>query len=284
MADLVNYEGKRVLVVGGATGMGGASAKRASALGAHTIVMDIAPVAFECGQYINVDLSNRASVDAAIEAIDGPIHAVLSCAGVADGAGTLMLINFISQRHIVEELIRTQKLGRGGAVAFISSGAALAWMNHLEQLQDFLATPDWDSAAAWVDEHEGTNNYSFSKQVMNAYVAGQAFNFIQKGIRINGIMPAATDTPLAQANKDVWLSFGAAYREAADLPVMQPEEMGDTLLFLCSDAAKGINGSILIVDQGHMNASLVDAFNDPIPKAIAEMIEFDPAAMLGVED
>lgn len=283
MADLVNYEGKRVLVVGGATGMGAAAAQKAAALGGHTIVLDIADVTYECGQYIHVNLGDQASVDAAVEAIEGPVHTVLACAGVADGTGNLMLINFTSQRHLIEALIKAGKLGRGGSVSFISSAAGLGWMSNLEQVQDFLSTPDWDTAAAWIDENEGTDSYMFSKQAINGYVAGQAFPFLQRGIRINSIMPGPTDTPLARANADLWLGFGASYREAADVPTLVPEQMGDTLLFLSSDAASGINGINLLVDQGHTNASLVDAWDDPFVKVMAGMMDFDPA-MFGMDE
>ena len=195
MADLVNYEGKRVLVVGGATGMGAAAAQKAAALGAHTIVLDIAEVAYECDQYIQVNLSEQASVEAAIEAIDAPVHAVLACAGVADGTPNLMLINFTAQRQLIEALIKAGKLGRGSSVAFISSAAGMGWMSNLEQVQDFLATPDWDTAAAWIDEHEGTDNYMFSKQAINGYVAGQAFPFLQRESASTPSCPALPTHP-----------------------------------------------------------------------------------------
>ena len=277
MADLVDYNGKRVVVVGGATGMGAAAAQKAASLGAHTIVLDVADVSYGCGQSIHVDLSNRDSVDEVAEAIEGPIDAVLACAGVADGTSNLMLINFTSQRHLIEALIKGGKLGQGGSVCFISSAAGMGWMSNLDQVKDFLATPDWDTAAAWIDEHEGTDSYMFSKQAINGYVAAQAFPFLQRGIRINSIMPGPTDTPLARANADLWLGFGAGYREAADVPTLVPEQMGDTLLFLGSDAASGINGINLLVDQGHTNSSLVDSWDDPFVKVMAGMMEFDPA-------
>ena len=283
MADLINYEGKRVLIVGGATGMGAAAAQKAAELGAHTIVMDIAEVSYEHGQYINVNLVEQASVDAAVEAVDGPVHVVLACAGVADGSRNLMLINFTSQRHLVEGLIRSGKLGRGGSVCFISSAAGMGWLNNLEQVKDFLDTPDWDTAAAWIDEHEGTDTYTFSKQAVNAYVAVQAFPLLQKGIRANAIMPGPTDTPLARANADLWLGFGSGYREAADVPTLVPEQMGNTMLFLGSDAASGISGISLLVDQGHTSASLVDVWDDPFVKVMAGIMEFDPA-MFGMDE
>ena len=45
--DLFRYEGKRVVVVGGATGMGASTARMASELGAEVIVLDVAPVEYE---------------------------------------------------------------------------------------------------------------------------------------------------------------------------------------------------------------------------------------------
>ena len=58
--------------------------------------------------------------------------------------------------------------------------------------------------------------------------------------------------------------------------------MASTLVFLCSDAASGINGETLDVDQGHTNAALVDAYDAPIVKMIAGEIPFD-LSVLGFE-
>ena len=73
--DRLRYDGKRALVVGGATGMGAAAAKSAAELGAEVIVMDYAPVNYDVAKSIQVDLRDPASIDAAIEQLDGPIHA-----------------------------------------------------------------------------------------------------------------------------------------------------------------------------------------------------------------
>jgi NAD(P)-dependent dehydrogenase (short-subunit alcohol dehydrogenase family) len=275
--EIFRFDGKRVVVVGGATGMGAAAAKEAKELGAEVVVLDVADVDYDVDQAIKVDLRDRSSVDAAVDAIDGPVQAVLACAGVADGTGGLMLINFTSQRHLVERMVDEGKLVSGGAVAFISSVAGLGWMQNLDQVKDFLATPDWESAAAWVDAHEGTDSYGFSKQAINCYVAEQALPMLKKGLRINAILPGPTDTPLARANADIWLTFGADYREDAGVGHLQPEDMGNTMLFLCSQAANGVNGVTLLVDQGHVNASLVDAFEAPMVKVLAGVMEPDPS-------
>jgi NAD(P)-dependent dehydrogenase (short-subunit alcohol dehydrogenase family) len=257
------YDGKRVLVVGGATGMGAAAAKGVAELGAKVIVMDVADVSFPTEQSIKVDLRDEASVDAAIAQIKSPVHAVFSCAGVADGTRGLMLINFTAQRHIIESLIAKKLLGRGGSVAMISSVAGLGWEKNLPTLLEFLGNSDWKAADSWVGKHEGTDTYSFSKQAMNAYVAHEAFRLLKQGIRINSILPAPTNTPLARANADIWLAFGAEYRQQLGMEAHPPEHMGNAMIFLCCDAAAGINGTSLLVDAGHVSSAITGSYDEP---------------------
>jgi NAD(P)-dependent dehydrogenase (short-subunit alcohol dehydrogenase family) len=262
MSDVTRfrYDGKRVLVVGGATGMGASAAQTVGDLGAEVIVLDHAAVEFPVAQAIQVDLRDRAAIDDALAQFDGAVDAVFSAAGVADGTPGLMKINFISHRHIVESLIENQRLGRGGAVCFISSVAGLAWESNLEQVKEFLATPDYESAAAWIDEHPGTDTYTFSKQAMNAYVAIQSYPFLKEGVRINAICPGPTDTPLARANADMWLGFAQDYRDDTNTPHLVPQQMGDVMVFLNSEAASGISGVNLLVDTGHVMSSLTGSF------------------------
>ncbi|GJM37702.1 MAG: oxidoreductase [Acidimicrobiales bacterium] len=277
--DLFRYEGKRVVVVGGATGMGAATARMASDLGAEVIVLDVAPVEYDCAQSIEVDLRNQASVDAAADAIEGGVDAIFACAGVADGTAGIMLINFTAQRHFIDRIRSQGKLNSGGSVAFISSTAGLGWKNNRERVADFLSNADWAGAAAWTEENPDTDSYGFSKEAINLYVVQQAFPMLKAGHRINAICPGPTVTPLAEANADMWLTFAADYREEAGVDTLQPEQMASTLIFLCSAAASGINGEMLQVDQGHTNASLYDAYDAPIVKMIAGDIEWDFAAL-----
>ncbi len=277
--DLFRYDGKRVVVVGGATGMGASTARMASDLGAEVIVIDVAEVAYDCAQTIQVDLRNQPEVDAAVDAIAGPVDAVFACAGVADGTPGIMLINFTSQRHLIERMVADNRLVPGGSVALVSSVAGLGWRKNIEQVKDFLSNEDWAAAAAWTEAHPVTDNYGFSKEAINCYVAQQGFPLLTKGIRINAILPGPTDTPLARANADLWLTFGADYREATNSPTLQPDQMASTMIFLCSAAASGINGVTLLVDQGHVSASLVDSFDAPLVKMIAGEMEFDLAAL-----
>ncbi len=258
--EAFRYDGKRALVVGGATGMGAAAAQTVGNLGGEVVVMDYAPVEFPVAEAIKVDLRDRGAIDAALEQVSGPVHAVFSAAGVADGTPGLMRINFIAHRHIIERLINEGRLARGGAVCMISSVAGIGWEPQLPTLLEFLATPDYEAADAWVQAHEGTDSYGFSKQVMNCYVAYQAFPFLKKGVRINAICPGPTDTPLARANAETWLTFGQDYRDATGSPTLTANQMGDVMAFLNSDAASGISGVNLLVDVGHVMSSLVGSW------------------------
>ncbi len=266
-----SYEGKHVLVVGGATGMGAAAAKLVKRLGARVTAMDVANIDYPVDNSIEVDLSDRNSVDESLGQVEGPVNVIFACAGVADGTPNIMLINFTSQRHLIESLIESGKLGAGGAVVMISSVGGLPWQANLANVKEFLETPDWESAAAWVAAHEGTDSYGFSKQAMSGYVARQAFPLLKRGIRINAIQPGPTDTPLARANADIWLAFGQDYRDAAGVATLTPEDMASPMAFLGSDAAQGINGVNLLVDQGQIGAGLTDAFEAPYVKAMFGM-------------
>ena len=138
--ETFRYDGRRALVVGGATGMGAATAKLVSELGGEVVVMDVADVTFPVEQVIQVDLRERPSVEAATDEAAGTFDAVFCCAGVADGTPGLMAINFLSQRHLVERLLERDALPRGAAIGVISSVAGLGWQMDMGTLGEFLDT------------------------------------------------------------------------------------------------------------------------------------------------
>ena len=257
--DAFRFDGKRVLVVGGATGMGAAAARLALDAGADVVVMDYADVKLSGAKHLHVNLADKASIDAAVDACGGPVHALLSCAGVADGTPHIEKINFVGHRHLIDRMLARDMFGRGAAIAFISSAAGLGWEKNLALLKELLATPDFDGAVAFIQERE-LANYYWMKQAICAYVASQAFPMLKRGIRINAICPGPTDTPLAQANKEVWLAFGADYRQEIGIQASTPMEQAYPLLFLCSEAASAINGVTLITDAGYMMSGITASF------------------------
>jgi NAD(P)-dependent dehydrogenase (short-subunit alcohol dehydrogenase family) len=263
-ADAFRYDGKRAVVVGGATGMGAATAELVLDLGAEVVVMDYAPVTLEGVKAIKVNLSDKASIDAAVDECGGPIHALFSCAGVADGTPGIEKINFIGHRHFIDRAIEKGYLGRGSAIGMISSTAGLGWRTNMDLVKEYLATPDFDAAAAWIEAHPERADYMFSKQAINVYVASQAFRLLQQGIRINAILPGPTDTPLARANADTWLGFATDYRDDTGIEASRPDEQAGPLAFLCSDAARYVNGEVMIVDAGYTSSGMTGSYESAV--------------------
>ncbi|MGA2303621.1 MAG: SDR family oxidoreductase [Acidimicrobiales bacterium] len=257
--DAFRYDNKRVLVVGGATGMGAAAAELARDAGAEVVVADVAAITLAGVKAVHVDLAERASIDAAVDVCGGRVDALFSCAGVADGTDGIERVNFIGHRHLIDRLLERDMLPRGSAIGFISSAAGLGWEANLPQLQELLATPDFDSGVQWVNAHHKAD-YLSSKQAVCAYVAAHAFPFGKRGIRINAICPGPTRTPLAEANKETWLAFGADYRGELGTEPSTPLEQAYPLVFLCSDAAAAITGITLITDGGYMSSGITGSF------------------------
>ena len=267
--DAFSYKGKRALVVGGATGMGAGVAELVQDAGAEVVVMDRAEITLSGVKAIALDLSDKASIEAAVDQCGGPVHALFSCAGVADGTPGIERINFIGHRHLIDRMLANEMLPRGSAIGMISSAAGLGWQANLPKLEEFLAITDFDGAVAWVDDH-GKADYMWSKLAINAYVAHEAFGLLKRGIRINAILPGPTDTPLAQANKDMWLGFGSDYRAEAGIEASTPLEQAYPLVYLCSDAATGITGITMVTDAGYISSGITGSF--PGATAIVEML------------
>jgi len=259
LSDAFRYDGKRVVVVGGASGIGAAVVELALDAGAEVVVMDLAQVALPGVRAIRLNLTERASIDTAIEECSGRVDALFCCAGVADGTPGIERINFVGHRHLIDRMVSSEMLRRGSAIGFISSLGGVGWETNMRPLSRLLDIPDFDAAAHWLVRHKRAN-YTTTKQLIGAYVAREALSFLKRGIRINAISPGATDTPLARANRETWLGFGTDYREAAGIQPFTPREQAYPLLFLCSDAAMAISGITLLSDAGWFSSGITESF------------------------
>jgi NAD(P)-dependent dehydrogenase (short-subunit alcohol dehydrogenase family) len=195
--------------------------------------MDFADVTLPGVKAIRVNLADRASIDAAVDECGGVVHALFSCAGVADGTPGIERINFVGHRHLIDRMVSKEMLRRGSAICLVSSLGGVGWEQSLPRLSKLLDIPDFDAAARWFVKR-GQANYTTTKLAIGAYVARQAFPLLKRGIRINAISPGATDTPLAQANKETWLGFGTDYREAVGIQPFTPLEQAYPISFSCA--------------------------------------------------
>ena len=269
LLDAFCFEGKRVLVVGGATGMGAAAAQLAQEAGGEVVVMDRARVTLEGVAAIEVNLAVADSIVRAVTDSEGLFHAVLLCAGVDQGTPGIERINFVGHRHLINQMLAKDKIPRGGAICFISSTAGMGWERNFDLLSEVLDIDDYDAAAKWMVDH-GQATYMGTKQAICAYVARECMRFLKRGIRINAICPGPTDTPLARADRDAWLGTGSDYRAEVGIEVSKPIEQAYPLLFLCSDAASAISGITLVSDVGWGSSALTGAF--PPAEAMGKLL------------
>ncbi len=257
--DAYRYDAKRVLVVGGATGMGAATAELVAGAGAEVVVMDYAEVTRPGVTALQVNLADTASIDEAVDACGGPLDAVFACAGVADGTPDIERVNFLGHRHLIERALEAGMFNRGSAIAFISSAAGLGWETNFELYRELFETKNVEEGVAWF-ERTGRADYFHTKQAICAWVAHQAYRFLKHGIRLNATCPGPTDTPLAQANKEQWLGLGDEYRRELGLDPSTPVEQAYALVFLCSDAARAISGVTLVSDVGYLESGMTGSY------------------------
>ncbi|MFV0318419.1 MAG: SDR family oxidoreductase [Microthrixaceae bacterium] len=257
--DAFGYEGRRALVVGGATGMGAAVTDVLVDAGAEVVVMDRAAVERNDVRFIEVNLAEKDSIEAAVDECGGEVHALFSCAGVADGTPGIERINFIGHRHMIRRMVADEMMPAGSAIAMISSAAGFGWENNLERATEYLEIEDFDEATQWAVDHE-IADYFWSKITICAFVAREAMPMLKRGIRINATMPGPTVTPLAQANADMWLTFGQDYRDEVGIEASAPLEQAYPLVFLASPAASGITGLTVVCDSGYMAAGQSHAY------------------------
>ena len=248
--------------------MGAAAAELIKDAGAEVTVMDRAEVTLPGVKAIRVDMADKASIDAALDECGGPVHALLSCAGVADGTPGIERINFIGHRYMIDRMLEGELLPRGSAIGLISSAAGFGWRENLARLNEYLDITDFDDATRWAHDN-GKADYMWSKLAINAYVARMALGLLKRGVRINAILPGPTDTPLAQANKETWLTFGADYRDEVGIEASTPLEQAYPLVFLCSDAAAGVTGITMVTDAGYFSSGISGSF-----PAAAGAVEF----------
>ena len=256
MRDILGYEGRRCVVVGAATGMGEACARTLVEMGAEVIALDIAAITAPVKQSIHVDLSDPASIEAAVGEIPGEVPALFVCAAVPGPprftALQTMVVNFVGVRHVIEALL--PRIPRGGAVALISSVAGIGYRKNLDKWKELMAISSFEEASAWCDANpDPANGYLGSKQALNVYTKMRASELVEREVRLNALLPAPTDTPMlpdfhkqAGGKENMEQFFLSPVGRNAT-----PQEMAEPLILMCSDAASFVSGQHWIVDFGY---------------------------------
>ena len=235
------FDGKVIVVTGGARGIGAAIVRRAVEEGANAVVADLleAGPPQERVRYVRCDVVDRGSVEAlfaSIEATEGGLDILVNNAGIQRVALTelfdpdtwelVVRTHLMGTFHCSSLAIPSMRARGGGSIVSIASVAGL------------VALP-------------GRGPYSAAKAGMMSLSRVMAVEVAELGIRVNAVAPGSTRTALVeQGLRDGSIKLEAILSEIPMGRMATPEEIAGTVLFLASDDAAYITGQTIVVDGG----------------------------------
>ncbi|HYD76593.1 2-hydroxycyclohexanecarboxyl-CoA dehydrogenase [Ramlibacter sp.] len=246
-------QGKTAIVTGGGGGIGGATCERFAGEGARVAVLDRDPQAAEAvvqriaasgGQALAIgcDITDRASVDAAVQAVGdhfGPIDILVNNAGwdvfkpftttVPEEWERLIAINLVGALHMHHAVLPGMVERNAGRIVNIASDAARVGSS-------------------------GEAVYAACKGGLVALSKTLAREHARHNITVNVVCPGVTETPLfagylqGAGNPD---KLREAFRRSIPLGrIGQPQDLPGAILFFASDDAAFVTGQVLSVSGG----------------------------------
>ncbi len=253
--SIFSLKGRAIAVVGAASGIGEAVARGAALEGARLYVFDVDEAGLESvcrkireaggsAEWRRLDIRNRAEVGAALGALD-ELDGVVSTPGVnvrkraldySDAELDRVIdLNLKGNFHVLQEAGRIMAARKRGSIVLFSS------------IRSLVVEP-------------GQSVYAATKAGVVQLVRGLAAELGWASVRVNAVAPGVVETPLTAPiqSKPDW------YRAYAEKNALKrwasAEEMVGPTLFLLSDAASYVTGTVLFADGGW---TAVDGRFDP---------------------
>lgn len=245
--------GRTAVITGGGGGIGGATCERFAREGARVAVLDrnaesaqavVARIAADGGEAVAIgcDITDRASVDAAVQAVGdrfGPIDILVNNAGwdvfkpftttVPDEWERLIAINLVGSLHMHHAVLPGMVARNAGRIVNIASDAARVGSS-------------------------GEAVYAACKGGLVALSKTLAREHARHNITVNVVCPGVTETPLfagylqGAGNPD---KLREAFRRSIPLGrIGVPEDLPGAILFFASDDASFVTGQVLSVSGG----------------------------------
>lgn len=233
----------RLLVTGGGSGIGRATAELALAEGARVVSLDAAAEHWAADGLVHIrtDITDETAVesafDAAVIALGGAPDAVVHCAGIYRTRAVTELTLSDWQQTMTINATGSFLVSR--AAARRMTGGAITLLTSV--------------AYGRGDEVEPSAHYSSSKGAVVSLTRQLSVELGGAGIRVNAVAPGVIDTPMTTIVEDAAATESLVSR----LPARRlgtAEDVARACLFLSSDSASYITGVVLPVDGGYLVA------------------------------
>ncbi|MEA2570126.1 MAG: 3-oxoacyl-[acyl-carrier protein] reductase [Acidobacteriota bacterium] len=229
---------KIVIVTGGAAGIGRATAERFADEGAKVVVWDITSEP-------RIDVTSRESVDAAVAEVlaqHGRIDVLVNNAGIVRDAQLVKVKD--------GEIVSTMDDATFDAVVnvnlkgvFVCTRAVVPQM--IKQRSGVVLNA---SSIVGLYGNFGQTNYAATKAGVISFTQTWARELGKFGIRVNAVAPGFIATDMIKAMPQKVLDTMA---QKAPLGMLgEPDDIANAYVWLASDAAKFIHGTVLSVDGG----------------------------------
>jgi NAD(P)-dependent dehydrogenase (short-subunit alcohol dehydrogenase family) len=251
----VRFDGKNVVVTGGALGIGAATAKLLAERGASVAILDwderagvetVRQIEEAGGRadFTRVNVADFDSVDRAVTRvveICGGVNSLVVSAGIQRYGTALttsieqwdevLAVNLKGAWNAARAVIPFLQKGGGGTVVNVSSVQALATQPNV------LA-------------------YTVSKHALIGLTRSMAIDFASQKIRVNAVCPGSVDTPMlrwaASLDKNPQSVIDACNEMHPLGRIAQPREIAEVIAFLAHDSSSFVTGAIWTVDGGLM--------------------------------
>jgi NAD(P)-dependent dehydrogenase (short-subunit alcohol dehydrogenase family) len=244
---------KSVVLTGGASGVGAATAKLLAEENVDLTILDIKTPPGDIGTYVRCDLSDKAIIDAAIGKLPNKIDALINAAGIPgpQPGEAVLRVNFLGLRHLTETIL--DRVTDGGSIVNVASTAGADWMRRAEPVLDILDSDGFDAGVEWSranEERWAKDPYTFSKQCVVAYTKHAAGAALDRRVRVNSVSPGAIDTPILPdfaeqiGHEQFQWTVDQVGRPAT------PTEISEVIRYLAIGDCGWVNGVDLTIDGG----------------------------------
>lgn len=253
MADLFRLDGKVIVVIGAGSGIGEAIARGAADQGAAVVsCLDlnerVNAVAADLGRQGTksearlVDIVDDAGVKATLEAVANE-H------GRLDGLVCTPAINVRKPilQYTGDEFDRVVTVNLRGSFNVLMAAGPIMTAQKSGSIVLF-------SSIRSIVTEPGQSVYSMTKAGVLQLAKSAATEWAMQGVRVNAVGPGVVETPLTGPIKNNKEWYDAYAKKSPMQRWAQPSEMVGPTLFLISDAASYVTGTIIYADGGWLAA------------------------------